>query len=166
MWRFHAVHHSLREMNAFNNYHHVTEQILRFPFMTIPISLLFSVNTGYIPTLILGIIHIQGQYEHSTTRINLGWFRYVVADNRYHRIHHTLNEADWGKNFGSFVPFWDMVFGTARFPKKSEWPDVGIPGVEEPKNVRSFLFMPFMLTEGDASRAQETPQAALRMVDR
>lgn len=143
MWRFHAVHHSLREMNGVNNNHHFTEEIFRIPFITLPMSLLIGVHSGPVPAVILTVLGMQGQYEHSCTRFHLGWFRYVVADNRYHRIHHTINREDWGHNFGSLVSFWDIVFRTAKFPMKNEWPDVGIPGVDEPKTVKDFLFMPF-----------------------
>jgi sterol desaturase/sphingolipid hydroxylase (fatty acid hydroxylase superfamily) len=151
MWRFHAVHHSLREMNGFNNNHHFTEEIFRIPFITVPMSLFVGVSVGYVPAIIMAIIGLQSQYEHSTTKLNLGWFRYVVADNRYHRIHHTINRNDWGHNFGSFVPFWDIVFRTAKFPQKGEWPDVGIPGVEEASTLQRFLFMPFTRKRLDGS---------------
>jgi sterol desaturase/sphingolipid hydroxylase (fatty acid hydroxylase superfamily) len=143
MWRFHEVHHSLREMNGVNNYHHFTEEIFRIPFMTLPMSLLVGVDQGYVPAIILTVLGLQGQFEHSCTRFHLGWFRYVIADNRFHRIHHTINQEDWGHNFGSLVPFWDMVFRTARFPRKGEWPDVGVPGVDEPATLNDFLWMPF-----------------------
>lgn len=157
MWRFHAVHHSLREMNGLNDNHHFTEEIFRIPFCTIPMSLFLNVTTGPIPAAIAFIFSIQGQFEHSCTKFNLGWFRYVIADNRFHRIHHTINKGDWGHNFGSLVPFWDIVFRTAKFPKKNEWPDVGIPGVDEPKTIRQFVMMPFTRKRLDGSDPSETP---------
>jgi sterol desaturase/sphingolipid hydroxylase (fatty acid hydroxylase superfamily) len=130
-------------MNGTNNNHHFTEEIFRIPFITIPMTLLISVDQGLVPIIITTLIGMQGQYEHSTTRLHLGPLRYIVADNRYHRLHHSLNREDWGHNFGSFVPFWDIVFRTARFPAKGYWPPVGVPGVPEPKTLRDFLFMPF-----------------------
>jgi sterol desaturase/sphingolipid hydroxylase (fatty acid hydroxylase superfamily) len=44
LWRYHAVHHSIGELNAFNAYHHVSEYVWRIPLLTIPMSLLFSVS--------------------------------------------------------------------------------------------------------------------------
>lgn len=143
MWRFHEVHHSIEEMSAWNSNHHFTEEIFRIPFITLPMSLLIGMNTGLVPWIILTLIGMQGQYEHSCTRWNLGPLRYIVADNRYHRIHHSVVREQWGHNYGSFVPFWDIIFRTAIFPKKDEWPDVGVPGVPEPKTIRDFMFMPF-----------------------
>lgn len=143
MWRFHEVHHALREMNGVNNNHHFTEEIFRIPFIVIPMTIFVGVDQGIVPAMIFTIIGLQGQYEHSSTKLNLGWFRYVIADNRYHRIHHTIHQEDWGHNFGSFVPFWDIAFRTAKFPKRDEWPKVGMPGIDEPKTLSDFLWMPF-----------------------
>ncbi|KAF1009471.1 MAG: hypothetical protein GAK28_00109 [Luteibacter sp.] len=166
MWRFHEVHHSLEEMSAWNSNHHFSEEIFRIPFITIPMSLLFALDTGLVPALIFTIIGMQGQYEHSCTRWNLGPLRYIVADNRYHRIHHSVHREQWGHNFGSFVPFWDIVFRTAIFPKKGEWPDVGVPGTPEPKTVRDFLFMPFRRRTGaENALTQQTLQPVSQAAD-
>jgi sterol desaturase/sphingolipid hydroxylase (fatty acid hydroxylase superfamily) len=160
MWRFHEVHHALREMNGVNSNHHFTEEIFRVPFVLVPMTFFVGVSYGFVPAIIVSIIGLQGRYEHSNTKFQLGWFRYVVSDNRYHRIHHTIHQEDWGHNFGSFVPFWDMVFRTAKFPKKGEWPAVGIPDVDEPKTLRDFLCMPFRKRTG-----QETFNQRLEPTD-
>jgi sterol desaturase/sphingolipid hydroxylase (fatty acid hydroxylase superfamily) len=149
LWRFHAVHHSLREMNAWNSNHHFTEEIFRIPFMVIPTAILFRADPGYVPELIYIVIRLQGQFEHAATRFHLGPLRYVVADNRFHRIHHSIEQQHRDKNFGSFTPFWDMLFGTARFPRKNEWPETGLQDVEEPKTLADFLWRPFKVAPKD-----------------
>lgn len=151
LWKFHAVHHSLEEMNAFNSNHHFSEQILRIPFITIPMSFLIGVSTGPTILAMTVLMWMQGQYEHSCTKFNFGIFRYVVADNRFHRLHHSLDERHWNHNYGSFLPIWDMVFRTAVFPQKGEWPAVGLHDRHEPKTVMDFLFRPF----GYRQRASE-----------
>lgn len=143
LWRFHEVHHSLREMSAWNSNHHWTEEIFRIPVVVIPLSLLFNFNQGYVPTLVFIIIGMQGQFEHSCMKLNLGALRFVVADNRFHRIHHSVEREHWNRNFGSFTSIWDVIFQTARFPKKTEWPEVGLDYVDEPKTLKEFLFRPF-----------------------
>jgi hypothetical protein len=47
-------------MSAFNSNHHFTEEIFRIPFITIPISLLFSFNQGYVPWIWAFLIGCQG----------------------------------------------------------------------------------------------------------
>ncbi|MDQ3195681.1 MAG: sterol desaturase family protein [Pseudomonadota bacterium] len=143
LWKFHEVHHSIREMSGLNSNHHFTEEIFRIPFVIVPLSLLINVNTGYIPALVYAILRLQGQFQHSCTRYHLGPLRCVIADNRFHRIHHSLEEQHWDKNFGSFTSVWDLIFRTAHFPKKGEWPDVGLPYIDEPRTIREFLLRPF-----------------------
>lgn len=143
LWRFHAVHHSLREMNSWNNNHHFTEEIFRIPFVFIPLSLFFQGDPGYVPAIIIYILRIQGQFEHSSTKFNLGILRYIIPDNRYHRIHHSIEQKHWNKNFGFSTPLWDIIFGTVWFPQQNEWPNVGLPKIDEPKTLPDFLWRPF-----------------------
>jgi sterol desaturase/sphingolipid hydroxylase (fatty acid hydroxylase superfamily) len=142
LWRFHAVHHSLREMSALNCYHHVSEDFLRIPFVVIPMSLLITIEPGPVPVVITFVLGLQPLYEHSCTRLHWGPFRYVIADNRFHRLHHSLEPQHFDRNFGSFTSLWDQVFGTACFPRRGEWPATGLAGMEETRTVRDFLFRP------------------------
>ncbi|KFC62789.1 putative transmembrane fatty acid synthesis protein [Devosia sp. LC5] len=142
-WRFHAEHHSLEEMSAFNSNHHFTEEIFRIPFVAIPISLLFSFEQGYVPWLWALLLGWQGIYEHSSTKVHFGFLRYVVPDNRFHRIHHSVEKRHHNKNFGSGSALWDIVFGTIHHPEKDEWPDVGVSYMREPKTLSEFMWRPF-----------------------
>lgn len=151
LWAFHSEHHALREMSAWSSNHHFTEEIFRVPFVLIPISLLFQVDVGVVPALVGLIIGLQGQFEHSHTKLNLGPLRYVVADNRFHRIHHSVERHHYDKNFGSFTSIWDSVFGTAYFPAKDEWPDTGIDAHDGAKTVSDFLFRPFRKLRGKSA---------------
>jgi sterol desaturase/sphingolipid hydroxylase (fatty acid hydroxylase superfamily) len=155
LWRFHAEHHSLEEMNAFNSNHHFTEELLRIPFMTLPISLIFSFEQGYVPWLWAFLMGWQGIYEHSATKLHFGWFRYIVPDNRFHRIHHSREEKHLNRNFGSSSALWDIVFGTAYYPRNDEWPDTGLAELSEPKTLREFLFRPFRRRENDVRQSEQ-----------
>lgn len=159
-WRFHAEHHSLEEMSAFNSNHHFTEEIFRLPFVAIPISLLFSFEQGYVPWLWALLLGWQGIYEHSATKLHLGWFRYFVPDNRFHRIHHSVEKHHFNKNFGSGSAIWDIVFGTVHYPKKDEWPDVGLGYMKEPATIREFLFRPFRRKKAQRKASVEQAQPA------
>lgn len=149
-WRFHAEHHSLEEMSAFNSNHHFTEELFRLPFVTIPLSLLFSFEQGYVPWLWALLMGWQGIYVHSSTRLHLGWFRYIVPDNRFHRVHHSVEKRHFDKNFGSASALWDIIFRTVHHPKRDEWPDVGLDRMKQPATLKEFLFRPFRSTEPHA----------------
>jgi sterol desaturase/sphingolipid hydroxylase (fatty acid hydroxylase superfamily) len=142
LWRFHAVHHSLREMNGLNNYHHFTEPLMRTLLCGVPTGLL--IGDPYAVPIVGSLIAFQGYYLHSTTRLNLGWLGRYVLDNRFHRIHHSIEPQHYDKNFAIFTSLWDRLFGTAWLPEAEEWPKTGITDFPEPATVVEYLWTPFV----------------------
>jgi hypothetical protein len=98
-------------------------------------------------------IAMQSLYEHSCMRLGLGPLRYIISDNRYHRIQHSIEPEHRNKNFGSFTPVWDLVFGTTYFPNKGQWPQTGVAGEDEPRTLSDFLFRPFLRLTGRQASA-------------
>ena len=150
LWVFHAEHHAIREMSAWNSNHHFTEELLRIPFIVIPMSFLVQMDPGFAPPIVWLLLGVHGQFIHSHTRLSFGPLRYVVADNHFHRIHHSVERPHWNRNFGSFTSIWDTLFRTAYFPKRQEWPDTGIDEHDEAQNLREFMFRPFQKLRGKA----------------
>lgn len=148
LWKVHAVHHSLEELNAVNNYHHVLEDILRFPIIFVPLSLLVQLQT---PTIIIysTLLSWSGQLIHANSNVSYGWLRYVFVEPRYHRIHHSIETRHWDKNFAAIFPFWDIIFGTAYFPSRNEYPKTGLTDAAEPASAIRYLSMPFKQPESD-----------------
>ena len=140
-WRFHAVHHSIRDMNAVNSFHHISESLISVLLFVIPTSLIVT-HTGPVPVMMSAALLIYPILLHSPTQVNFGAWRAIFADNRFHRIHHSVEDHHFDKNFGAFTTLWDRVFGTAYFPAKDEWPDVGLEGLEQPRSVKDWLWLP------------------------
>lgn len=153
LWRIHVVHHVPRELHAANDLGHPVQNIFNFVFILIPMSLIQIDGPGT-PFVVGAIITLAGYYIHSPVEWNLGPLRKVIVDNRYHRIHHSLELRHFDKNFGIVLSLWDYMFGTAYDPVE-EWPDVGVDGVEPPRTVFQFLALP--LSMGRAA----TPTPAL-----
>lgn len=148
-WRYHAVHHSIRDMNAVNSYHHISQSVFDILLFVIPTSLIVG-NTGDIAPAMSAIILLYPFLIHSPTRFHLGRLRMIMADNRFHRIHHSLEPRHFDKNFGAFTTIWDRLFGTAYFPATNEWPDTGIAGVDEPGSLKEWITLPFRLERNSA----------------
>jgi sterol desaturase/sphingolipid hydroxylase (fatty acid hydroxylase superfamily) len=74
---------------------------------------------------------------------NVGRAWRVLADNRFHRIHHSLEREHWDKNFGVVMTIWDQLFGTSYFPAPEEWPAVGVHDRPEPANLIDYFLAPF-----------------------
>ncbi len=143
LWRFHKVHHSIRELSALTSYHHVTEDVLQYLLVLLPTAMLIGVDSGYVPAIVLAVLRTHTLYIHSSANINIGPLRYVIGDNRFHRLHHSTEPRHFGKNFATTTPLWDILFGTACFPRKGEWPNTGLGDVAEPERVADYLLMPF-----------------------
>jgi sterol desaturase/sphingolipid hydroxylase (fatty acid hydroxylase superfamily) len=141
LWRFHAVHHSLRELSGINSYHHWTEQLIRIPLVIIPVALLAP--PGARSPLIGILVVLQTYYLHAATKLHFGPLRRVIADNRFHRLHHSLELEHFDRNFSATFPLWDVLFGTVRWPKAGEWPATGVADIAEPDTTMDYLTGPF-----------------------
>jgi sterol desaturase/sphingolipid hydroxylase (fatty acid hydroxylase superfamily) len=142
LWRWHAVHHSPRELAGVSGYSHPAESLLQTLFWTIPAGILMPNPFG--PLVLFLITQSWDQYVHSNTALGLGRWRVLLADNRFHRIHHSLTPEHWNHNFGVMFPWWDMMFGTAWMPGRDEWPEVGVPEYGEIRSVGKFLATPLI----------------------
>lgn len=155
LWRFHAVHHSIEDLNAVNSYHHIGESLMSLVLLTLPASLIVTDPRPAIAAVgFVRWLHVV--YLHSPTRLHFGSLRAIFADNRFHRIHHSLEERHFDRNFGAFTTLWDRIFGTAHFPARGEWPAVGLAQVHEPASIGEWLDLPSRY--GKAAAAADAPR--------
>lgn len=112
LWRFHAVHHSLRRMYGFNG------------LMKHPLHQLIEATAGVAPLIALGLpiratcvlafaIAVQLQLQHSNVDMRIGALRHVFAWAPVHRLHHLRYGRAGDVNFALFFSFWDRLLGTA-----------------------------------------------------
>jgi sterol desaturase/sphingolipid hydroxylase (fatty acid hydroxylase superfamily) len=141
-WRIHGVHHSIRELNVLTSYDHPIEWLMIVFLYSLPVA--FLVTDPYAPIL-MGTTF--GYYLHANTRVHLGPLGYIIQDNRYHRVHHSLEREHWDKNFCVFVTVWDVLFRTACFDGMKRWPEVGVQGLGEVDSIREFWLRPFRRPE-------------------
>lgn len=141
LWPFHAVHHSVEELHAANNYGHAFDEAFRFIFTVLPLSLIPLLWPAHQLSIVV-YVSFTIYYIHSPVTVNFGRARYVLTDNVYHRIHHSTDPAHFNRNFGTTFTVWDQLFGTAYFPAKNEWPDTGLADVREPTSFREWLSLP------------------------
>ena len=127
LWRLHAVHHSIRDLNAVNSYHHPLEDALRVLPIVMPIALLVQFQgPTYVP-IATAFAAAWGYFIHADTRLNFGPLRAVFADGAYHRVHHSERSEDFNRNFVSFFPIFDRLFGTQRMPSAAAAERPGLP---------------------------------------
>jgi sterol desaturase/sphingolipid hydroxylase (fatty acid hydroxylase superfamily) len=148
-WPVHAVHHSPRELHAANSIGHSLQTLFSLTFISVPMSLI-QMSGPEVPAAIGIFVGMLSYYIHSPIELNFGPLRRVVVDNRFHRIHHSLEERHFDKNFGICFSLWDYLFGTAYDPGE-EWPSVGLADRLPPANIREFLVHPFVQSPAPGS---------------
>jgi len=131
LWRFHAVHHSISEMDwlAAGRLHPV-DQAFAGACVIAPLYLLgFSRQTfgAYLIVSTLWAIFI-----HANVRFTFGPLAWLVSTPAYHHWHHTNDAGQINHNYAGQLPALDMLFGTFHRPDHG-WPatygiDPPVPG--------------------------------------
>ena len=121
LWRFHAVHHSSRNMDWLAGSRvHLVEIVLTRCSVLLPLVVLgFSANAVNAYVVLVGV---QAVLAHANLKLNFGWLEYVISSPRYHHWHHARDEAYVDANYAIHLPVIDMIMGTFRLPPKGEWP--------------------------------------------
>jgi sterol desaturase/sphingolipid hydroxylase (fatty acid hydroxylase superfamily) len=130
LWRFHAVHHSPRNLTWLSSVrlHPVNDLI---PRVAQVVALLVL---GFDPAVLAGAVPALGLYAlllHARVPWRFGPLRFVFASPAFHRWHHTCEAAGRDKNFAGFLPIWDLIFGTywlpAALPRRLGVDDEAVP---------------------------------------
>jgi sterol desaturase/sphingolipid hydroxylase (fatty acid hydroxylase superfamily) len=114
LWRFHAVHHSIEQMDwvAAARLHPV-DQAFTQVFTVMPLFLL-----GYSGVSIAGLtvaVALLAVFQHANVRLRFPFLRWVVSTPEWHHWHHARDAEARDRNFG--LPIVDLVFGTAHLPR-------------------------------------------------
>jgi sterol desaturase/sphingolipid hydroxylase (fatty acid hydroxylase superfamily) len=118
LWRFHAIHHSAKELDWATTYrsHAVDLVVIRWWMLFFLIVLPFDARVVAAHAIYFGA---HSAFLHSNTRLDLGPFRMLYAFPWFHRWHHSDLPAARDKNFVSHFPWVDALFGTLYFPKEA-----------------------------------------------
>ena len=128
LWRFHAVHHSIAEMDwlAAGRLHPI-DQVFTRACVILPLVVLGFGKATFGAYLLFATL--WAIFIHANVRFTFGPLRWVVATPAYHHWHHTNDEGAIDHNFAGQIPLIDMVFGTFHLPK-GRWPSTY--GIDDP----------------------------------
>lgn len=140
LWRFHAVHHSAREMDwlAGSRQHLGDVLITRAAGFTAVFVLGFAdiAIYGYIL-----LISFHAVFIHANVRVDFGRLGWLLTSPRFHHWHHADDPDAIDKNFAVLLPLWDVLFGTALW--RREWPtSYGLAGETMPETYVGQLLAP------------------------
>ena len=124
-WYFHMTHHSQTQLNIFTeNRFHVVEYLLAVT-VTFPPTFMLGLGLGEIVWLAF-VTYWYTRVYHANLRTNYGFLKHFMVTPQSHRIHHSIEERHWNKNFGVLFTIWDRMFGTL-YTNYDEYPATGIP---------------------------------------
>lgn len=116
LWRFHAVHHSIEELDWLAAHRvHPFDQIVSAIFSVLPVYLLGFSGEAMI---ISGMIYlVQSHLVHANVAMNFGPLRHIIASPHFHHWHHSNVPGTRDTNFSGQLLFMDWIFGTLKLPE-------------------------------------------------
>lgn len=111
LWRFHATHHSDRELNWFSlNRMHPVDRLVTATVDTVILAL---AGFPFWAIVLNGIVRNGwGYFIHADVRWTLGSAGLLVISPSAHRWHHVRDETMAGTNFATVFTLWDRLHGT------------------------------------------------------
>ena len=127
MWKFHKVHHSVKEMGFAAQFRfHFLETIVYKSIQYIPLAMIgFGIEQFFVVHMFAVFV---GHLNHANLDWNYGKLGYVLNNPRMHIWHHSKELPEnhpYGMNFGLTLSIWDYLFRTAYVPKSGRDIELG-----------------------------------------
>lgn len=145
LWRFHAIHHSQRQLNLLTDSRiHPVDYILLLFFSVLTFCVMGIALNHYLLFNFYLVWYVR--FYHANLRMNFGVLRYLFVTPQSHRIHHSIDPKHLNKNYGILFSIWDRLFST-QHPDFKVYPATGIPDNEFPTEqvtpMRNRIWIPF-----------------------
>lgn len=127
-WMLHKFHHSATELTIFTARR---DNPLVVPFFVLLSELPVAIFGGprEFPLYVIFFGSFHALIIHSQISSDWGWIgRWVLVSPKGHKIHHSMNELHFDKNFAFMFPIWDRIFGSF-YIGKDPVTEVGIKSV-------------------------------------
>lgn len=167
LWQEHLVHHSDQSLNVTSSSRsHFLDAILIPIFVSVPMAVLFK-----LPPITIGLLTLVPfawtHFVHANLKLGFGPLWWLLVSPSYHRIHHSLETQHIDKNFATWFPVWDILFGTAVRPTRGHHPATGVAGVSI-QSLWHGLAFPFIgwIAMARGGRTTASPQPAARQPTR
>ena len=134
LWKFHKVHHSVKEMGfAAHLRYHWMENIVYKPFKVIALMLMggFQPEQAFVVHFIAISI---GHLNHSNIKLDYGPFKYLFNNPIMHLYHHAKELPSGfkvGANFAISLSMWDYIFKTNYVPTPNKNIVLGFKGDQQ-----------------------------------
>jgi sterol desaturase/sphingolipid hydroxylase (fatty acid hydroxylase superfamily) len=142
LWKFHAVHHSVKELDWIGGSRlHLVDVLITRAIVFIPLH-----QAGFrqdVLEVYILIAAFQTVFIHANLRWKLTKLTRFVSTPFFHHWHHASDKEALDKNFAVHLPVIDMIFGTY-FNPKDRWPkNYGLYKEEMPRSFWLQFLYPF-----------------------
>lgn len=112
LWEIHKFHHSATELTIITTARlHPIEIAINNVIFSLPLFIIGVPVETYLAFFFF--TNWLGHIHHSMLPWDWGLIgKYVFLSPAAHRLHHSLEEKHFNKNFGTVTPLWDRIFGT------------------------------------------------------
>ncbi|HET7734469.1 MAG TPA: sterol desaturase family protein [Nocardioidaceae bacterium] len=144
LWRFHAVHHSSRDLDWLAGSRvHFVETVATRSIVLLPL-LVLGFSTPAVNAYVI-LVGLQAVVAHANIGIRFGWLEYLIVLPRYHHWHHARHLDYWDRNYAIHLPLVDMLMGSFKLPRDGSWPEeYGVLKLETvPRGIVAQHLMPF-----------------------
>lgn len=150
LWRFHAVHHADKEMDATSavRFHtgeiilSGTARLLVLPLLGITLPMLLIYELILLPVIL---------FHHSNVRVARpvdGIVRAIIVTPWMHWVHHSVIRDETNSNYGSVLSIWDRLFHSFRLRNDPSQIELGLSEDTSEgswRTLRGMLLRPFKL---------------------
>lgn len=154
LWRFHAVHHSVKKLWLVNTgrFHFVDS--FASVFASMPFLILSGISMDAI-VWVSAITAYIGILTHCNVDMRCGWLNYIFNTPNLHRWHHSTRPEEGNRNYGENLMLWDQLFGTYLYKKRE---NIDFIGIKEhmPAKLIDQLKMPFVWKKFQSEPDPET----------
>ncbi len=166
LWRFHAVHHADRELEASSGLRFHTGEIVLSSVARLAVLPVLGVSIAHVllyEAVLLPVI----LFHHANVRLpeNVDRrLRWLLVTPRMHWVHHSRHQPETDSNYSSVFSLWDRVFGSFRLSRDPGALRLGLAGMDrrEWATLAGMLAMPFKRRPRGPARRLGQPSAAAR----
>jgi len=143
LWRFHAVHHSDRELDVTSAVRFHTGEIVISSLARLAVLPLIGLTMPQLlvyEAILLPVILVH----HSNIRIPAGLdrvLRCAIVTPWMHWVHHSRWRPETDSNYSSVLSIWDRLFGTFRLRQDPRTIELGLDDGQEQGEWRSLVAM-------------------------
>ena len=165
LWRLHALHHSDTQLDFSTTHRHHPAEALMSVVPSVGVIVLLGPELQVLLAFNLAVVVLN-----TLSHANMSWgtglnraLKWIVVTPDFHRLHHSAEERHTNSHYGTTLPIFDHLFGTATplADAPSQEMPIGLEYLREPRDARldRMLLQPFLIDRarrGAVVRAEDS----------